>query len=381
VPNPCGSGPCCKAPCGPGADVFAGAWVAELDANLLFWWTKSGRVPPLATTSAPADLGILGAPTTSVVLGDRSATFDPPRLGGQFAGRFFIQEGWGVGVGGFFLENGAERRSAAGFPVLALPTIDPDTLTNSAIRLAAPGAAVGSAELEMGSRLWGIETNIIYRIDDARDWQVDGFFGFRFLSLAETLKLRTNTTVFDEGLFNGLVTPPGSTFAGLDSFGTRNSFYGGQVGGRVRAQVAEYLVLQATAQIALGATQSRVGIDGATMLSTNVPGQGLAFAPGNAYTQVTNIGRTTRDRTTFVPQVTLSVGYQVTEFAAILIGYDFLYWNSVARPGDQIDRAVNPTFPPILNDGTVAGALRPERRLEHTDFWAQGVSVGFQLRY
>jgi hypothetical protein len=51
--------------------------------------------------------------------------------------------------------------------------------------------------------------------------------------------------------------------------------------------------------------------------------------------------------------------------------------SEVARPGDQIVRAIDPavlTLPPS------AGA-QPTFRIKGTDYWAQGVDLGLEFRY
>ncbi len=62
------------------------------------------------------------------------------------------------------------------------------------------------------------------------------------------------------------------------------------------------------------------------------------------------------------------------------MGYDFLYWSSVARPGDQIDRTVNSTqIAP--RTGPFTGPARPAFEFKNTDYWAHGVNFGVEFRY
>ena len=42
-----------------------------------------------------------------------------------------------------------------------------------------------------------------------------------------------------------------------------------------------------------------------------------------------------------MPHVQAKVGYNILDNVRATVGYDFLYWSSVARVGDQIDRQVN----------------------------------------
>ena len=54
-------------------------------------------------------------------------------------------------------------------------------------------------------------------------------------------------------------------------------------------------------------------------------------------------------------------------------GYNFMYWSNVVRPGDQIDRNINPNLAPVFG-GTAGGvgAAAPARLNRETDFWAHG---------
>jgi len=47
------------------------------------------------------------------------------------------------------------------------------------------------------------------------------------------------------------------------------------------------------------------------------------------------------------------------------------------RPSDQLDRQINLSQ---LN-GPLVGAARPAVLSNHTDFWAQGFTVGLQFNY
>ena len=63
-------------------------------------------------------------------------------------------------------------------------------------------------------------------------------------------------------------------------------------------------------------------------------------------------------------------------------GYSFLYLSSVARPGDQIDRSVNPTLIPTNPSfGVPFGPPRPAPIFNHTDFHAHGVNLGLGLAF
>lgn len=70
----------------------------------------------------------------------------------------------------------------------------------------------------------------------------------------------------------------------------------------------------------------------------------------------------TTDYFAVVPQVGFKLGWQPTQHFRITAGYDFIYWSRVRRAQEMY--ALSPT----LLDGK-------------TDFWAQGLSIGAELRY
>ena len=81
-----------------------------------------------------------------------------------------------------------------------------------------------------------------------------------------------------------------------------------------------------------------------------------------------------------VPELTLNVGYAVTSNASVYLGYNFLGWTNVIRPGDQIDRTVDLTFVPNAPLVTFA-ANRPVPTFRQTDLWVNGIQAGVELRW
>jgi hypothetical protein len=65
-----------------------------------------------------------------------------------------------------------------------------------------------------------------------------------------------------------------------------------------------------------------------------------------------------------------------------MVGYNFLYWSSVVRASDQVNRIVNPTQVPSSQAfGVAVGPAQPRSDLRSTDFWAQGLNFGLEFRY
>jgi hypothetical protein len=66
----------------------------------------------------------------------------------------------------------------------------------------------------------------------------------------------------------------------------------------------------------------------------------------------------------------------------VYAGYNFLYWNNVIRPGDQIDRTVDVTFVPNPPAGVPAsGQNRPQPLFRQSDLWVNGIQFGAELRW
>jgi hypothetical protein len=125
----------------------------------------------------------------------------------------------------------------------------------------------------------------------------------------------------------------------------------------------------------LGNNQQIVDIFGTT--TETPPGVTL---PGGLLASQTNIGRYSRNDFAVLPQLDVTLGCQLTRRLSLTVGYTFFYWGRVARPGEQIDLDVNPDF---LPGGAIAprGARRPRFVFQDTDFWAQGLNVGFDYRW
>ncbi|MET0723229.1 MAG: BBP7 family outer membrane beta-barrel protein [Tardiphaga sp.] len=99
---------------------------------------------------------------------------------------------------------------------------------------------------------------------------------------------------------------------------------------------------------------------------------------GSLLAQTTNIGNFSRDRFSAVPEVSAKLGYQVTPNIRAFVGYDFMYWTVIIRPGDAIDTTFNPTlFPPVL----FAGAARPAPRFDTSDYWVHGANIGVKATF
>ena len=92
----------------------------------------------------------------------------------------------------------------------------------------------------------------------------------------------------------------------------------------------------------------------------------------------TNIGSYNHNGFTVVPELQLKLGYDFTPTVRLTFGYDVIYWSRVARPGEQVDLAVNTSQ---ASGQPLVGAPVPRFVFHETDLWVQGISVGGEWRF
>jgi hypothetical protein len=334
-------------------------------ASYLSWHIKNSQLPPLVSTgSAFADRpGALGQTGTVVVYGDR-AVDNGTRSGGLFTVGYWFNRCHSLGVDASYLtlETGrvAFAASSGGDPILARPFYDARAGREAATTVSFPGRQTGSIATSLASGLWGAEANLRHEMFAGGWYSASVLAGFRYLQLDESLDVLQRSTSPSPALALQPVTTQS-----LDSFRTRNSFFGGQLG--LDGGLAWWrLSVDVVGKLALGSTQEVAVIKGnavATALTTRAP----AVLAGGVLALPSNIGHHSRDQFTVAPEVGVNVGFMFNQHLRATVGYTFLYTSEAWRPADQVDRVLNATRP-----------LFPSR---DTDFWAQGVNVGVEFRY
>ncbi|WP_439630677.1 BBP7 family outer membrane beta-barrel protein [Gemmata sp.] len=351
-------------------------------AEYLAWWMKDAPSPvPLVTAgpTVPNLAPVLGAPGTRVVLGSGGVALD------TFSGGRFAIGGWlnrdaafGAEAVYLFLGDRSVGRSvsstaAPGSAFLAVPFVNAQTGLESSTRLAAPGEFAGLGRLSVSSGLQNGELNGVWNLSRGPEWTVNLVGGFRYLNLHERWTFETSSPA---------VVGPADVFTTRDSFAAENDFYGGQLGLRVERQSGRWFV-NATTKVALGNMHRQVTASG-ELVTNDFSGFTVPQVfPGGYFTQPTNLGSPANDRFSVVADVSASVGYQLTRAARVFAGYSFLYASAVARPGDQVDRRINPSQAAAIV-GVPAGLVGPAApvpQLRSSDFWAHGLNVGLDLRY
>ncbi|MBY0525749.1 MAG: BBP7 family outer membrane beta-barrel protein [Gemmataceae bacterium] len=358
-------------------------------AEYLLWWLKASPVPaPLLTTSTDATTNpraILGLPGTVVLFGGQSYDL-APSSGGRVTAGWQLSSVVAVEASGFLLQSQSRRFSvrsdAVGNPVLATPFFDAVNNQEFSSFYSLPTPTGGSAafEFQLTNRLWGAEANATARVFQNDCVRLNVLAGFRYVDLQERLRIRNAATFFGAtDIFQVASFPPFSQFPGFDDFDTRNQFYGGQLGAQLDVQRGKFLFC-GQVKVALGAMHQVVTIAGSTGAIPPGSSASVLSVPGDSYALLSNIGRTTQNEFAVVPEVRLSVGYQITEHVNVSVGYNFLYLSDVLRPGDQIDRRVNAALIPTFGIAP-PGALLPAVPLKSSDFFAHGINFALGVQF
>jgi Putative beta barrel porin-7 (BBP7) len=363
-----------------------GEWIWA-DAEYLLWWVKKANLSaPLVTAGDTTTFGTLGGAGTSVLYGGNGLDYDA-FSGGRFAGGLWLTPNHVIGVegGGFLLEDKPlsflAGSDANGNPVLARPIFNATTGTETVELISAPGIVSGSVAVTSHSSLDGWDINLTTRCHYSNCSTLDLLVGYRNVHLGEDLNIYQSSTVLPGGVagFAGSsIAAPGS-FLVTDQFGTLNEFYGAQFGGRWEYR-SDHWFVNALSKIALGDSHEVVTIAGTT--ATTPAGGTSSTLNGGLLALSSNSGRQTRDEFAVVPEIGINLGYAFTPEIRVFVGYTFLYWSDVVRPGDQVNRTINPALvptSPTFGNGT--GAALPGRGVSSTDFWAQGINLGLELRY
>jgi hypothetical protein len=340
----------------------------------LLWGIKNQPLSVPLLTTGPAALGAtagnLGAPGTVSL--NRPLDFDPPGGFRLFAGGWFdCDHVFGLDGSLFTLARqttgfGASDHSGNGTFVINEPVPGVPFST----QVSAPGIATGTAAVVASSRFEGGDIDFRYNAFRAHGLTLNLLAGYRYLELDETLTIAANstlltTTTYSDNFGNVLATaPPGSTVGMIDQFGARSEFSGGQIGAELQYNYGRWF-LDATTKLAIGGTREVITVDGFTNVLP-VNGSAVPMHTGNYATL--QIGRYSVDRFALAPEVQLQAGYQITRMLRGVIGYDFLYLTSVARPGNQIDNNYD-------------GVSHPLVPLASSSFWAQGLTFRLQFSF
>lgn len=265
----------------------------------------------------------------------------------------------------FFTANGITT------PILARPFFNSLANQEDAQPVAYPGQQDGTFLSVSSSDFQVAEVLLRKNLHRQPGFGLDVVAGYRYqklqdhLQVGDTLNFSSSSSGF----------PAGSIVEQSDRFDTRNVFQGGVVGMSASLQ-RNALSLEGMLKIAVGQTRTLVDIEGAT--ATSIPNQAETFALGGVLALPSNMGVHESSQFSVVPELAINLGFDLSPQLRAIIGYDLVFWNNVARPGDQIDVNIDPRqFPPPAT----TSAARPQFILHTTDYWAQGLNLGLDLRF
>jgi hypothetical protein len=363
------------------------------EADYLLWWTKGMAIPPLVTTGTSGDLDTAD---TRILYGDDSI------LDG-------VRSGFRVGLGTWFdtrrclglegdywmlgeaTDHFRAASDTAGSPRLFRPffnvnprdvngDFDPPAREDAEI-VSSPNILAGAVDVDSYGQLHGAGLRVRRRLcceSDcsagcdpcgpviARSSRLDLLVGYRYVQFREGIEIR-------EDLTSLLPAPEQGNFDIVDAFGTENSFHGADLGVNWQRRCGPWRV-DVMGKLALGGVEQTVSINGQTLIS-GAAADNDTFT-GGLLAQRTNIGTYRRHVFAMVPELGVGLGYQLTTCLSARVGYNFLYWSRVVRPGDVIDLDVNPDLLPPVEQ--FSGAARPRFEWRDSDFWAQGIRVGLE---
>lgn len=376
-------------------------------AEYLLWWVKGAPLSiPLVSTGPVntthhgwlinSDATVLyGSPYAPAKGGNDTQDF-PAFSGGRFTFGLWLgrEQRFAVEASAFALQRrtaGFEIRSnSSGLPVINIPTYNNVSYNTGrgysppqeedGLSVAVPsdstrvdgdrGILMGGVKITNSLRFWGWDAGGVVNLFRGSSWELSGTIGYRYLDLSEALNLDLDITGVDRSY-------AGQSGAISEVFQTRNQFFGGFLGLRGRYVTGPFFV-DLMMRCALGASHEVFNIWG-YYYAYNFYAP-YATGPQGVFAQPANQGRTSKDEFTVVPELQIKIGFAPTSWLNATISYDYLYFGSTLRPGDQLNRSV-PKGQTFQQGGPVSSTTSPVRLFNPSSFHAHGVSFGLDFRY
>ena len=390
-------------------------------------------VPP-ADHQRPNDAGLLGAASTSILVGDHSLGFNAMnglRIGTGFFGD--DDRRFGFQMYGFIIErasniqNFGSLNNLSGIPVLARPFIDATTGVQNTLVLSGPDFGPSTVQVGTNTQTWGISPEGVWNLYRTQPgsrlvWSFDLTAGYRYIYEKEELWVYSRTQLntlaalpqFQLGPFGtitqlpAIVGTPVTTLGGEDVGGPAtieirdrinavNQFNGFVIGFKSDARYG-MITTSMFGKIAIGDMHERVEMSGGNAFfdptghsgsNANTLGAfplgvggGAGSAVGGLLINSNNVGTFVQDKFTYIPEVGLNVGIALTKSLSGYIGGNFLYFPNIVRPGNLINPVVSSAAVPFSPGYGAPGAPRsPGFQFVETDRWLGGLTWGLILKY
>lgn len=413
--------------CPPGGCGYGARPIFYARGDYLMMWAKGMQTPPLVVRGevGDSDAGTPGDPSDDfqffnnafVVYGNEEI-LKGQRNGGRIILGYWLDDYGQLGIEGEYLALGKidERFVDGGdgtTPIVGRPYIDATTgfdavedvsfpgimgtvtvdsqseFSSAGVRLRRNLCCVGGCGPDCGDCVVGCGDPVGCGSGVGCTWlddpylpmfahgrrQVDFIAGVRWVELEENLRVVEDLQTTDA---------TATTFNLVDNFATSNEFFGGELG-FIWDWSHRRWSLEVLSKLALGNTRQTVNITGSTVRDAGTTIE--SEKEGGLLTQYSNIGINERNVFAVIPELGVTLGYDLTERLRFNVGYSFIYWSRVARPGEQIDLEVNPQFlsnyegdPGFVDPATIIPA-RPQFVFRDSDFWVQGITLGFLYQY
>jgi hypothetical protein len=335
--------------------------------DFLLWWYKAQPIPTLVTATPPGVPPTLDSSATRVLVGGKQLASGPD--GG---GRFLLGTGLGddnlVGIEGVYTFLGGNTGRfdstdlAAHNLVIARPFFNAATNRNDSLLVNGPAGPTGYVSVATSTRASSWEVNGTGVLYDGPNGGFVVLAGYRYFRLKDGL----HAEQADSG-------PGGVVIAAADQFDTQNQFHGGQLGFKADAHAGPVFV-EFVGKVALGQNNEVVTVGGQTNIYSSAGGVAV---PGGVLALASNSGRFSTGTFAVLPEAQVKIGFQTGGKSRFGIGYNLIYLSDAVRPGDQIDRVIDPVqLPPGFGS-----ADRPGVPFKRTDFWVQGLVFSWDTRY
>jgi len=343
----------------------------------LYWWNKDRSVPVMATTSDPgtpfSQAGVLGLSSTSVLFGGGDYD-DDPESGVRGTLGLWLNPEQTLGVYGRMFQVGPEdigfNGSSTGDPILARPFYDVDLNRENSLVAAYPGLTEGGVNIRTSNEIRGYELMLRKLLFYGYANRLDVVGGYHATSIDDRVHAQHELTSLDPG---GRV-PVGTEINTRDWFDAENNFHGGTIGLMAQGYDGK-LTWNLLTKASFGNNNQVVSIRGDS--TTSIPGAGETTFNQGLLGLDTNNGVYENDEFTIVPELDLSLSYNLFNNLSVSVGYSIIYWTDVVLAGGAVDTVINPT----QIDGPLIGTPAPTYEIHDQSFWVQGLTFGLNGRF
>jgi Putative beta barrel porin-7 (BBP7) len=367
----------------PFLDSFGGGmpnmWVS---GEYLNWRMRGANVPVLVTTAPVGSPGTLSDGASLAAFGGDNRDSDW-QSGFRIRAGTWLESGAGIDIGAFTVlrSKGNFAFGSNGDPGIFRPFFNTSAGAEDAglVAFVDPVAGPilsGRVAIQTETDLFGAEANYRTGWTTGLGGRLDALVGYRYVRFRDSIAIQSDSvTAVPAG-----AAPIGTHINVYDRFTGLNQFNGAQIGFVGEWQTGS-MTFGLRATIAAGVNMQNVDIAGTA--TATPPGGTPIVSPGGLLALPSNIGSHDRNVFSIVPEVGVTVGYQVTSNLRVFGGYNVMSMTNVVRGGEQIDRRINGTYIPDPTTGTAAGIGSPNPLFQHrdSDFYLHGWTAGLEWRW